>query len=79
MKFCFPGGARGKKSTCYSRDVGSIPEMGGSPREGNATHSSILACKIPQTEVPGGLQSMGLQSWALLSDWALKSFKIRKS
>ena len=33
-----------------------------------ATHSSILACKIPQTEVPGGLQSMGLQSWALLSD-----------
>ena len=26
-----------------------------------ATHSSILAWKIPWTEVPGGLQSMGLQ------------------
>ena len=26
-----------------------------------ATHSSILACKIPWTEEPGGLQSMGLQ------------------
>ena len=26
-----------------------------------ATHSSILAWKIPQTEEPGGLQSMGLQ------------------
>ena len=34
-----------------------------------ATHSSILAWKIPWTEEPGGLQSMGLQnSHARLSD-----------
>ena len=26
-----------------------------------ATHSSILACKIPWIEEPGGLQSMGSQ------------------
>ena len=26
-----------------------------------ATHFSILAWRIPQTEEPGGLQSMGLQ------------------
>ena len=26
-----------------------------------ATHSSILACRIPWTEEPGGLQSTGLQ------------------
>ena len=26
-----------------------------------ATHSSILAWKVPRTEEPGGLQSMGLQ------------------
>ena len=26
-----------------------------------ATHSSILAWRIPWTEAPGGLQSMGLQ------------------
>jgi len=26
-----------------------------------ATHSSILVWKIPWTEEPGGLQSMGLQ------------------
>ena len=26
-----------------------------------ATHSSILAWKIPRTEEPGGLQSMGSQ------------------
>ena len=29
--------------------------------KGMATHSSILACRIPRTEEPGGLQSMGLQ------------------
>ena len=29
--------------------------------EGMATHSSILAWRIPGTEEPGGLQSMGLQ------------------
>ena len=29
--------------------------------EGMATYSSILAWRIPWTEEPGGLQSMGLQ------------------
>jgi len=28
--------------------------------EGMATHSSILACRFPWTEKPGGLQSTGL-------------------
>ena len=30
--------------------------------EGMATHSSVLAWRIPWTEEPGGLQSVGLQS-----------------
>ena len=30
--------------------------------KGMATHSSILAWRIPWTVEPGGLQSMGLQS-----------------
>ena len=34
-----------------------------------ATHSSILAWKIPWLEEPGGLQSTGLQSWTRLSDF----------
>ena len=34
---------------------------GGALEEKMATHSSILAWKVPQTEDPGGLQSMGLQ------------------
>ena len=29
--------------------------------KGTATHSSILACRIPWTEEPGGLQSMRSQ------------------
>ena len=29
--------------------------------KGMATHSSILAWRIPWTEEPGGLQAMGLQ------------------
>jgi len=31
-------------------------------KKGMATHSSILAWRIPWTEVPGGQQSTGLQS-----------------
>ena len=31
------------------------------PEEGMAAHSSILAWRIPWTEEPGGLQSMGSQ------------------
>ena len=34
-----------------------------------ATHSSILAWKIPWTEEPGGLQSMGSQSQTRLSNF----------
>ena len=33
-------------------------------QEAMATHFSILAWRIPWTEVPGRLQSMGSQRWA---------------
>ena len=36
--------------------------------KGMATHSSILALRIPRTEEPGGLQSMGSQSRTPLND-----------
>ena len=32
----FPGGSDGNKSTCNVEDLGSIPGLGRSPREGNA-------------------------------------------
>ena len=41
------------------RKAVSIPESGRSSGEGMAAHSSILAWRIPWTEEPGGLQSMG--------------------
>jgi len=40
-----------------ARDVSSIPGTGRSLEKEIATHSSILAWKIPGTEEPGGLQS----------------------
>ena len=51
-----------------TRAAGSIPGSGGSPGEGNATRSSILAWKISWTEEPGRLQSLRLQSWTQFSN-----------
>ena len=48
-----------KESTCNTGDLGLIPGSERSPAEGKDTHSNILAWKIPWTEEPGGLQSMG--------------------
>ena len=42
------------------RDMGSIPESVSSLEKEMATHSSVLAWRIPRTEEPGGLQSIGL-------------------
>ena len=39
----FPGGSGGKESSCSAGDMGSIPQLGRSPEEGIATHSSIPA------------------------------------
>ena len=39
------------------------------------THSSILACRIPWTEEPGGLQSMGSQR--IGHDWVANTFTLK--
>ena len=57
----FPGGSEGKASACNAGDLGLTPGSGRSPGEGNGNHSSTLAWKIPGTEKPGRLQSMGSQ------------------
>ena len=54
----FPGSSDGKVSAYNAGDLGSIPELGRSPGEGNG---NPLAWRIPWTEEPGRLQSMGLQ------------------
>jgi len=53
----FPCGSAAKESTCNAGDLGLIPGLGRSPGEGKATHSSILARRIP---------------WALQSAWSHK-------
>ena len=64
----FPGGSDGKESACNAGDLGLIPGSGVSLEKEMATHSSILAWRIPWTEETGRLQSMGLQSQTRLSD-----------
>ena len=58
----FPGGARGKEPACqFRRHKTWVPSLGQEDplEEGMATHSSILAWRIPWTEKPGELQSIG--------------------
>ena len=43
------------------RDADSVPGSGDPLEEGTAADSSILAWRIPWTEEPGGLQSIGSQ------------------
>ena len=56
-----PGGSDGKASAYNAGDLGSIPGSGRSLKKEMATHSSILAWKIPWTEECGGLKFMGPQ------------------
>ena len=55
----FPGGSDGKESTCNAGDIGSIPGREDPLEKEMVTHSSILVWKIPWTEEPDRLQSMG--------------------
>ena len=60
------------------RDEGSIPGSGSSLEKEMAIHSSILAWRIPQTELDG-LQSMGLQesdmTWQLNCHHLIRCFQ----
>ena len=67
----FPGGTSGKESACQCRRCkrrGFDPWVRTNPvEEGTATHSSILSWRIPWTEEPGRLQSIGSQSQTWLN------------
>ena len=60
-------GSGGEASACNAGYLGSIPRLGRSLEKEMATHSSILAWRIPWTEEPSGLQSTGLQR--VRRDW----------
>ena len=55
----FPNGSAEKNPPAMQERHGFNPWVGRS--EEMATHSTILAWRIPRTEEPGGLQSMELQ------------------
>ena len=57
----FPGGSAAKNPPAVQATAG-FPSLGREDTEEDmATHSSTLAWRIPWTEEPGGLQSMGSQ------------------
>ena len=49
----------GKQSSCQGRKCEFISFVREPIEQEMATHSSILACEIPWTEEPGGLQFSG--------------------
>ena len=57
----FPGGSAVKNPPVNAGDPDLIPAWEDPLEKEMATHSSILAWRIPWTEEPGGLQSMGSQ------------------
>ena len=72
-----PGGSGGKESTCNMGDprVRSLIENDPLEKE-MATHSIILAWKIPWLQEPGGLQSIGLHRVG--HDWSNSSTLLKK-
>ena len=61
LKKGFPGGSDGKESACNAGDWGSILSQEDPLEKEMATHSSILAWRIPWSEEPSRLQSTGSQ------------------
>ena len=57
----FSGGSDGKEPACNVGDLGSVPVCKDPLENRMATHSSILAWRIPKTEKPVSLQFMWSQ------------------
>ena len=70
-----PRASDSKVSACNVGDPGSVLGWEDLLEKEMATHSSILAWKIPWTEEPGGLQSVGWQRVG--HDWAT-SLSVRR-
>ena len=73
----FPGGREVKNPLANAGNTGDVGDLGGRSsgmgdalEEEIATHTSILAWKLPWTEEPGGLQTGVTKSWIPLSNWA---------
>ena len=67
--------ARAVKNLPALWDLGWSLGWEGPLEKGMTTHSSILTWRIPSTEEPGGLQSMGLQK---RHDWATNNTSLQR-
>ena len=65
-----PGDSDSKESACKAGDLGWENSL----EKGMATHSSILAWRIPWTGEPGGRRSIGTQT--IRHDWATNTFTV---
>ena len=57
----FPSGSEVKNLPAMQETLVRSLDLEHPLEEGTATHSNILAWRVPRTEAPGGLQSIGLQ------------------
>ena len=68
----FPGGSDGKESACNVGDLGSIPGSEDPLEKGMATHSSILAWRIPMNRGAWGATvngvTKGRNEWRTLTE-----------
>ena len=76
----FPGGSEVKASASNADGETRVRSLGREdPLEKEmVTHSSILTWRIPWTEKPGGLQSMGSQRKCELSTLVIRDHQLRK-
>ena len=68
---------RKKEFACNVGDLGSIPGLGRSLEKGKATHSSVLAWRIPWTVQSVGLQRVG-HNWATFTSLHFTSLHFKK-
>ena len=61
----FPCGSTGKESTCNAGDLGSIPELGRSPGEGNSYPLQYSGLENSMDCIVHGV----VKSWTLLSNF----------
>ena len=70
----FPGGSDGKEAACSEGDLGSIPGLGRSPREGNGNPLQYPCLENSMDEKAWQATVHGvIKSWPQLSDFTLTS------
>ena len=71
----FPGGSEGKVSACNAGDLGSIPGLGRSPREGNSNPLQYSCLENPMDGRAWWATVHGVRkSWTQLSDFTFIFF-----